>query len=59
MARPRRTLIPRLVIDEVGLLDEGFTNTGEDVDYCNRIRKLGFKIIQNYVFSNEDSKYPT
>jgi len=42
------TLIPRKVIDEVGFLDEGFRNSGEDVDYCKRITKAGYKIIQNY-----------
>ena len=42
------TLIPRSVIEKVGLLDETFTNSGEDVDFCNRIRKLGYKILQNY-----------
>lgn len=41
-------LIPREVINKVGILDEGFTNTGEDVDYCYRIRKQGYRIIQNY-----------
>lgn len=40
--------MPREVIKKVGLLDEKFTNSGEDVDYCYRIRKLGYKIIQNY-----------
>ncbi len=42
------TLIPRSVIEEVGFLDESFTNSGEDVDYCNRIMKLGYKIKQTY-----------
>jgi len=42
------TLIPRAVIQDVGILDERFENSGEDVDYCNRIRRLGYKICQNY-----------
>ena len=42
------TLIPREVINKVGHLDENFTNSGEDVDYCNRIKKQGYGIIQNY-----------
>lgn len=42
------TLISREVINKVGLLDEKFVNTGEDVDYCFRIRKQGYKIVQNY-----------
>lgn len=42
------TLIPRKVIEEVGYLDENFTNSGEDVDYCKRIRKAGYNIVQTY-----------
>jgi GT2 family glycosyltransferase len=42
------TLIPRAVIDSVGLLNEEFTNSGEDVDLCNRIRNCGHIIKQNY-----------
>ena len=42
------TLIPRIVIDSVGLLNEEFTNSGEDVDLCNRIRNCGYIIKQNY-----------
>jgi len=42
------TLIPRKVIEEVGYLDENFTNSGEDVDYCKRIRKQGYNIVQTY-----------
>ena len=42
------TLIPREVINKVGYLDEEFENSGEDVDYCERIKKQGYKIIQDY-----------
>lgn len=42
------TLIPRKIIDEVGYLDESFINSGEDVDYCERVRKCGYDIIQTY-----------
>ena len=43
------TLIPKEVVQKVGLLDEiSFSNSGEDVDYSNRIRKAGYKIFQNY-----------
>lgn len=42
------TLIPRAVYSKVGKLDDGFVNSGEDVDYCRRIRKSGYKVIQNY-----------
>jgi GT2 family glycosyltransferase len=41
-------LIPRAVIDKVGLLNESFTNSGEDVDLCRRIKKMGYRIVQNY-----------
>jgi len=42
------TLIPRKIIDEVGLLNEEFINSGEDTDLCLRMKKAGYKIIQNY-----------
>jgi glycosyltransferase involved in cell wall biosynthesis len=42
------TLMPREVVQKTGLLDEQFTNSGEDVDYCQRITRFGYKIIQNY-----------
>jgi GT2 family glycosyltransferase/glycosyltransferase involved in cell wall biosynthesis len=42
------TLIPRAVIDKVGVLNEEYINSGEDVDHCNRIKKQGYKIVQNY-----------
>ncbi|MBZ5621466.1 MAG: hypothetical protein LAQ69_22480 [Acidobacteriia bacterium] len=38
-------LIPRRVIDSVGLLDERFvTYGGEDVDYCRRVRRAGLTV---------------
>jgi len=40
------TLIPMSVVHEVGRLDETFENSGEDTDYCSRIRKLNYKIVQ-------------
>jgi len=42
------TLIPRRVINDVGILNEKFINSGEDVDYCRRARKMGYNIYQNY-----------
>lgn len=39
------TLIPRSVVEKIGILDEKFTNSGEDIDYCNRIRKMGYKCV--------------
>jgi GT2 family glycosyltransferase len=38
-------LVKREVIDKVGLLDEDFFMYGEDLDYCWRIKKAGYKIM--------------
>jgi GT2 family glycosyltransferase len=38
-------LIPRPVIDRVGLMDEGYFMYFEDIDYARRIRDAGFKVI--------------
>lgn len=38
-------LIPRQVLDKVGLLDEAFFMYGEDIDLCYRIKEAGYKII--------------
>ncbi len=39
-------VIPRRVIEEVGLLAERFTKGGhEDIEYCNRVRKAGYKTV--------------
>lgn len=37
-------LTRREVIDQVGLLDEAFFMYGEDIDWCFRIRKAGYRI---------------
>lgn len=37
-------LINRQVVDKIGLLDESFFMYFEDVDYCLRAKKMGFKI---------------
>lgn len=42
------TLIRRDALEKTGLLNERFTNSGEDVDLCRRVRKQGYKIVQNY-----------
>ena len=34
------TLIPKEITDRVGLLNRGFINGSEDLDYCNRARSL-------------------
>ncbi len=38
-------MIPREVIDSVGLLDEEFFFTSEDIDYCARVKSGGFRTI--------------
>lgn len=42
------TLIPRAVIDRIGLLDEGFKSGDEDLDYCKRIGDAGYRIVQTF-----------
>jgi len=37
-------LVSRKIIEKVGLLDEGFFMYGEDIDWCLRIKKAGFRI---------------
>jgi GT2 family glycosyltransferase len=38
-------LMPKRVLDEVGLLDEDFFMYGEDIDLCYRIKEAGYKVI--------------
>lgn len=38
-------MIPRAVIDKVGMLDEEFFMYGEDIDWCYRIKEAGYKIM--------------
>jgi N-acetylglucosaminyl-diphospho-decaprenol L-rhamnosyltransferase len=38
-------LIPRHIIDDIGLLDDGFFMYFEDVDYCHRVHNAGWKIL--------------
>ena len=38
-------LIPRRVVDEVGLMDEKFWLLFNDVDYCRRIKLAGYKLL--------------
>jgi N-acetylglucosaminyl-diphospho-decaprenol L-rhamnosyltransferase len=44
-------MVKRSVIDEVGLMDEGFFLWYEDVDWCLRIKEAGF---DNYYFPGAD-----
>jgi len=38
-------LARRAMIDQVGLLDEGFFMYGEDVDWCYRARQAGWRVV--------------
>lgn len=38
-------LVPRSVVDKVGMLDEEFFFYGEDLDWCYRIKNAGYKIV--------------
>jgi GT2 family glycosyltransferase len=38
-------LVPRDIIEKVGMLDEEFFFYGEDLDWCYRIKEAGFKIV--------------
>ncbi|MDD3305670.1 MAG: glycosyltransferase family 2 protein [Acetobacterium sp.] len=38
-------LVPRTVIDVVGMLDEDFFMYGEDIDWCYRIKQAGYQIM--------------
>jgi len=38
-------LVKKVAIDQVGLLDEDFFMYGEDIDWCYRIKKSGWKIV--------------
>lgn len=40
-------VLPRRVVEEVGMLDERFFMYGEDIDWCYRIREAGYKIVYN------------
>ncbi len=38
-------MVPKIVINKVGVLDEEFFMYGEDLDWCWRIKEAGFKVI--------------
>ena len=38
-------LLPRLAIEKIGPLDEGYFWTIEDVDYCQRVHRAGLRVV--------------
>ncbi len=38
-------MVPRYVIDGVGMLDEDYFMYGEDIDWCYRIKKAGYQVM--------------
>ena len=38
-------LMPRLVLQQVGMLDEDYFMYGEDIDLCYKIKQAGYKVI--------------
>lgn len=38
-------LVPETVFDQIGLLDEEFFFTGEDLDFCKRLHQRGFVVV--------------
>ena len=38
-------LVRRQVLDDVGLLDEGYWMYGEDLDWCYRIKRAGWRVV--------------
>lgn len=40
-------ILPKAVIDRVGMFDERFFMYGEDIDWCYRIKEAGFDIVYN------------
>ena len=38
-------MLPKKVIDQVGMLDEEFFMYGEDIDWCYRIKEAGYKVV--------------
>ncbi len=41
-------VLPRAVLEQVGVLDAGFKDGCEDVDLCARVHDRGFEILQTY-----------
>ena len=38
-------MLPRRVLETVGPMDESFFMWGDDLDYCYRIYKTGYKVV--------------
>lgn len=41
-------LFPREAIEKVGILDDDYKNGHEDFDYCQRLRKAGYRVVNTY-----------
>ncbi len=41
-------LLPREVLDKVGLLDEHYFYAPEDVDYCMRVHRAGYRVVRDF-----------
>jgi len=44
-------LFPKLIVDKIGAFDESFFMYGEDLDFCHRIKQIGYNIIYNPITS--------
>lgn len=40
-------MVPKAVVEQVGLLDEDIFMFGEDIDWCWRIKQAGYKVVYN------------
>jgi GT2 family glycosyltransferase len=40
-------MVPKEVVEKIGLLDEDIFMFGEDIDWCWRIKQAGFKVVYN------------
>ena len=52
-------VIKRELMEQIGLFDEGYIHYGQDNDYCNRARKVGWKClwVQDVYVHHQPSAY--